>query len=197
MFAWWTNRKSQAELDRQREMERQLAEFTNEFCRTFAELASGHEEWLAFGSPKSQDDEQQRAEAQRRVLRTADRLQGMISKTYTDPESVLGDFREWRVKAEELRHSIDQMRWALSETLTDAEARMAAEAALEAVKRASQKRLQDFRHAENRQFREEALAWWHEHKNEPGMTKDRAAELIAKKVVPAEWRTVRDYLKGA
>lgn len=60
----------------------------------------------------------------------------------------------------------------------------------------SLKQLQDARHAENRQMADEVLAWWEEHKNDPGMTKDKAADLLAGKVVPLKWRTVRDRLKG-
>lgn len=56
--------------------------------------------------------------------------------------------------------------------------------------------LTEARHVENRQMMAEVLAWWSEHKDDPGMTKDKAASAIAGKIVPLKWRTVRDHLKG-
>lgn len=65
--------------------------------------------------------------------------------------------------------------------------------------RQSIKKLIDARHDENRKMKREVLDWWELHKNSPEVNrnKDRAADLIAHKVVPLSWRTVRDHLKGA
>ena len=49
------------------------------------------------------------------------------------------------------------------------------------------------RHAENRAMRRDAIAWYRANRNS-GMTKDAAAERIAKTIVPAKFRTVRDWL---
>ena len=62
--------------------------------------------------------------------------------------------------------------------------------------RKTMSRLLDARHEENRQMVAEVFAWWDEHKNDPGMTKDKAADALAGKIVPLKWRTVRDHLKG-
>lgn len=64
------------------------------------------------------------------------------------------------------------------------------------VTRQNLSRLQDARHEENRQMEQQVKDWWVMHKDQPGMTKDRAADQIAGKVVPLKWRTVRDHLKG-
>lgn len=64
------------------------------------------------------------------------------------------------------------------------------------VKSHAMSQLQSARHQENRQMEQEVRKWWSEHKNDPGMTKDKAATEIAGKVVPLKWRTVRDQLKG-
>ncbi len=66
---------------------------------------------------------------------------------------------------------------------------------LEAKERAARKAI-DARHAETRQMQQEVLDWWQAHKEDPGMTKDKAADEMAEKLVPLKWRTVRDYLKG-
>lgn len=52
------------------------------------------------------------------------------------------------------------------------------------------------RHADTRDMEQMVLEWWEAHKNESGMTKDKAAEQMAGKLVPLKFRTVRDYLKG-
>lgn len=73
------------------------------------------------------------------------------------------------------------------------------ELAIHSIEKAEQrtrKKAADARHAENRQMQQEVLAWWDMHKGDPGMTKDKAADHIAGKLVPLKWRTVRDYLKG-
>ena len=49
------------------------------------------------------------------------------------------------------------------------------------------------RHAENRAMRRDAISWYRANRAS-GITKDAAAELIAKHVVPAKFRTVRDWL---
>lgn len=64
------------------------------------------------------------------------------------------------------------------------------------VTRRSLQRAQNARHEENRQLEREVREWWNAHKSEPGMTKDKAADMLAGKVVPLSWRTVRDHLKG-
>ncbi len=58
------------------------------------------------------------------------------------------------------------------------------------------KRAEEARHAETRQMQQMVLDWWEAHKDDPGMTKDKAAEQMAETLVPLKFRTVRDYLKG-
>ena len=50
------------------------------------------------------------------------------------------------------------------------------------------------RHAENRDMRAEAIAWYTARRDT--LSKDAAAEQIAGKVLPVKFRTVRDWLKG-
>lgn len=50
------------------------------------------------------------------------------------------------------------------------------------------------RHAENRDMRAEAIAWYKARRDT--LSKDAAAEQIAGKVLPVKFRTVRDWLKG-
>jgi hypothetical protein len=52
------------------------------------------------------------------------------------------------------------------------------------------------RHKENHDLKREALEYFHEHR-EQFTSKDAAAEAIAGKVVPAAFRTVRNWLKEA
>lgn len=51
------------------------------------------------------------------------------------------------------------------------------------------------RHAEHRDLKSEAVAYYREHRAE-FKNKDEAAEFIAEEIVPLKWRTVRDYLTG-
>lgn len=60
----------------------------------------------------------------------------------------------------------------------------------------ARRRTEEARHAETRQMQQMVLDWWEAHKDEPGMTKDRAAEQMAESLVPLKFRTIREYLKG-
>ena len=51
------------------------------------------------------------------------------------------------------------------------------------------------RHAENRDLKAEAIAYYRDHRDE-FKSKDAAAQYIAERVVPLKVRTVRDYLTG-
>jgi hypothetical protein len=56
------------------------------------------------------------------------------------------------------------------------------------------KKAADVRHAENRDMKAEAIAWYVARRDT--LTKDDAALEIAGKVLPVKFRTVRDWLKG-
>jgi hypothetical protein len=51
------------------------------------------------------------------------------------------------------------------------------------------------RHKENHQMKSEALEWYEKNKNKY-RSKDQAAEVIARTVVPVAFRTARDWIKG-
>lgn len=57
-------------------------------------------------------------------------------------------------------------------------------------------KLGDARHAENRDMRNVARDWYVKRYTQDRITKDAAAELIAGKVVPMKFKTVRKWLAG-
>ena len=91
---------------------------------------------------------------------------------------------EWAAKAMQMRRKDDAEKYPL----------IAAAVALNEIE-ASKKRTVDARHAENRDMREQVITWWEANKH-TGISKDKAAEKMAGKLVPLTFRTIRDYLKG-